>query len=379
MKLAISERDKFLLCLVGSILVVFLVYYFGFRNINDKINTVENEINSLQIKYNDLREKANNAEQYKEDTQKYKLIFDSGLAAYDSGFSQKATLIFTTELEAELDVWLKTVSMSDAVLLYTFGNVTSSNPSLSGTKVYSTDMQGYKKTTTYSYECGYDTFKDMLAYVLDYDTVYTIDAVSCSYDEENELMSGNITISQYAVTGSDRKYYESDITSIDTGTENLFVSGTNPNRVIESEDDFGLMTNYDIALSLSSESSDLSSVVLGRRGYSSSQVSANENGNVPVTINIAGENGDYTISYSVGDAQYPDDEKASMDLTFNPGRSLDLMVFSSVRESADDTAGAAVTINNESDMTFNIKVVNDDSQRPRFNVENVNGAVKYYR
>ena len=219
----------------------------------------------------------------------------------------------------------------------------------------------------------------MLAYVLDYDTVYTIDAVSCSYDEENELMSGNITISQYAVTGSDREYYESDISSIDTGTENLFVSGTNPNRVIESEDDFGLMTNYDIALSLSSESSDLSSVVLGRRGYSSSQVSANENGNVPVTINIAGENGDYTISYSVGDAQYPDDEKAVMDLTFNPGRSLDLMVFSSVRESADDTAGAAVTINNESDMTLNIKVVNDDSQRPRFNVENVNGAVKYYR
>ncbi len=379
MKLAISERDKFLLCLVGSILVVFLVYYFGFRNINDKINTVENEINSLQIKYNDLREKANNAEQYKEDTQKYKLIFDSGLAAYDSGFSQKATLIFTTELEAELDVWLKTVSMSDAVLLYTFGNVTSSNPSLSGTKVYSTDMQGYKKTTTYSYECGYDTFKDMLAYVLDYDTVYTVDAVSCSYDEENELMSGNITISQYAVTGSDRKYYESDITSIDTGTENLFVSETNPNRVIESEDDFGFMTNYDIALSLSSEGSDLSSVVLGRRGYSSLQASANENGNVPVTINIAGENGDYTISYSVGDAQYPDDEKAAMDLTFNPGRSLDLMVFSSVRESADDMAGAAVTINNESDMTLNIKVVNDDSQRPRFNVENVNGAVKYYR
>ena len=65
------------------------------------------------------------------------------------------------------------------------------------------------------------------------------------------------------------------------------------------------MTNYDIALSLSSESSDLSSVVLGRRGYSSSQVSANTNDNVPVVINLAGENGEYTISYSVGDKQYP--------------------------------------------------------------------------
>lgn len=379
MKLAISERDKFLLCLVGSILVIFLAYYFGFRNFTDKTNELESEINTLQVKYDDLKDKADNAAQYKEDTEKYNLIFDGGLAVYDSGFSQKATLIFTTELEAELGVWLRTVNMPDAALVYTFGNVTSSNPSSSGAKVYNTDMQGYKKTVTYSYECDYDTFKDMLAYILDYDTVYTIDSVSCSYNEEDELMSGNITISQYAVTGSDREYYESDIDSINLGTDNLFVSETNPNRVIEAVDEFGLMTNYDIALSLSSEGSDLSSVVLGRRGYTSSQVSANTNDNVPVVINIAGENGEYTISYSVGDEQYPNSDRQSFDLSFNPGRSLDLMVFSSARESDDDKAGAGVTINNESDMTLNIKVVNDDSANPRFNVESANGAVRYYR
>ena len=192
-------------------------------------------------------------------------------------------------------------------------------------------------------------------------------------------MSGNITISQYAITGSDRDYYESDIDSIDLGTENLFVSESNPGHVIEAADEFGLMTNYDIALSLSSESSDLSSVVLGRRGYSSSQVSANTNDNVPVVINLSGENGEYTISYSVGDKQYPAADKTLVDLSFNPGRSLDLMVFSSERESDNDKSGASVTINNESDMTLNIKVVNDDSSNPRFNVESVNGAVRYYR
>ena len=270
--------------------------------------------------------------------------------------------MFTTELEAQLGVWVRTVSMPDAALVYTFGNVVSSNPSANGAKVYSTDMKGYKKTVTYSYECDYDTFKELLAYILDYDTIYTIDTVSCSYNEDDELMSGNITISQYAIT-----------------TENLFVSESNPNRVIEAADEFGLMTNYDIALSLSSESSDLSSVVLGRRGYSSSQVSANTNNNVPVVINLAGENGEYTISYSVGDKQYPAADKTLVDLSFNPGRSLDLMVFSSERESDNDKSGASVTINNESDMTLNIKVVNDDSSSPRFNVESVNGAVRYYR
>ncbi len=379
MKLGISERDKFLLCLLGSVLVVFLAYYFGFRNYTDKTEALETEINSLKVKYDDLRDKANNAQKYKDDTENYNILFDSGLSLYDSGFSQKATLMFTTELENELDVWLRTVSMPDAALIYTFGNVTSSNPSASGASVYSTDMQGYRKTVTYSYECDYDTFKDLLAYILDYDTVYTIDSVSCSYNEEEELMSGNITISQYAITGSDREYYESEIDSIDLGTKNLFVSETNPNRVIESADDFGVMTNYDIALSLSSEGSDLSSVVLGRRGYSSSQVSANTNDNVPVVINISGESGEYTISYSVGDEQYPSPEQTLLDLSFNPGRSLDLIVFSCERESDDDMSGASVTINNESDMTLNIKVVNDDSARPRFNVESVNGAVKYYR
>ena len=159
MKLAISERDKFLLCLVGSLLLVFLAYYFGFRNFSDKTSALESEISTLQVKYNDLKDKSDNIPKYKQDTENYNRIFEGGLAGYDSGFSQKATLMFTTELEAQLSVWVRTVSMPDAALVYTFGNVVSSNPSANGAKVYSTDMKGYKKTVTYSYECDYDTFK----------------------------------------------------------------------------------------------------------------------------------------------------------------------------------------------------------------------------
>lgn len=382
MKLAISELDKLLLCLVGSALLVFLAWYFGFRNLNDKTAALESEISTLQVKYDDLSAKKSNAKKYAQDTEGYDLLCDAWLSRFDSGFSQKATLIFTSNLEAELGVWMRTVNMPDAALIYTFGQIQSSNPSSTGSTVYNTDMKGYKKTVTYSYECDYDTFKDMLAYILDYDTIYTIDSVTCSYNEEDELMTGNITISQYAITGSDREYYEPEIDSIDLGTENLFVSETNPSRVVEAADEFGLMTNYDIALSLSSESSDLSSVVLGRRGLTSSQVSANTNDNVPVVIDIGGENGEYTLSYSVGENTYPGDtaafSKGTLE-TFNPGRSMDLIVFSSKRDSDADNAGASVTINNNSDMTLNIKVINDDTSNPRFNIESANGSIKFYR
>lgn len=89
MKLAISERDKFLLCLVGSLLLVFLAYYFGFRNFSDKTSALESEISTLQVKYNDLKDKSDNIPKYKQDTENYNRIFEGGLAGYDSGFSSE--------------------------------------------------------------------------------------------------------------------------------------------------------------------------------------------------------------------------------------------------------------------------------------------------
>ena len=58
---------------------------------------------------------------------------------------------------------------------------------------------------------------------------------------------------------------------------------------------------------------------------------------------------------------------------------MDLIVFSSKRDSDADNAGAWVTINNNSDMTLNIKVINDDTSNPRFNIESANGSIKFYR
>lgn len=102
MKLAISERDKLLLCLVGSVLLVFLAWYFGFRNLNDKTAALESEISTLQVKYDDLSAKKSNAKKYAQDTEGYDLLCDAWLSRFDSGFSQKATLILQAILKLSL-------------------------------------------------------------------------------------------------------------------------------------------------------------------------------------------------------------------------------------------------------------------------------------
>lgn len=377
MKMAISDRDKTLLCVVGCIIMIALAWYFGFSRLSKATEELQTEISALQTKYNDLKAKAADEEWYIRKTEEDNAFFEEALEDYAAGFSQKATLIFTSEMEAELDLWIRTVSLTKAENIFSFGNVTSSNPSSSGKKVYNTDMMGYKKSTTYAYECSYEEFKTMLAYILDYETRYTVDMVSCSYDAEEDIVSGTFVVSQYAVTGGGREYEEPEINTVPTGTENLFLSSTYNLGADNGEGSEGsIINNYDLALTLSSQASDLSAVVLGRRGIVSSQRSVNENAMTDVVIVVEGSDGLYTLSYAVGGEIYPSAEEG---VSFNPGQSFDLIVYSSPRTDGNDRAGARVSIINNSDMTLNVRVLNDDESDPRFQLGDCSGSVNVSR
>lgn len=377
MKMAISDRDKTLLCVVGCIVMIALAWYFGFSRLTRATEELQTEISSLQTKYNDLKAKAADEEWYIRKTEEDNAFFEEALKDYDAGFSQKATLIFTSEMEAELDLWIRTVSLTEAENIFTFGTITSSNPSSGGKRVYDTDMMGYKKSTTYAYECSYEEFKTMLAYILDYETRYTVDMVSCSYDAEEDVVSGTFMVSQYAVTGGGREYTEPEINTVPTGTENLFLSSTYNLGEDDGEGSAGnIINNYDLALTLSSQASDLSAVVLGRRGIVSSQRSVNENGTADVVIVVEGSDGLYTLSYAVDGEIYPSAEEG---VSFNPGQSFDLIVYSSPRADENDRAGARVSIINNSDMTLNIRVLNDDENDPRFRLGDYTGSVNVSR
>lgn len=374
----ISSNDKLMLSVLVCVLIIVAAYYFGYRNFQNMTVTVTAEKNALATKYSELNEIKNNVAKYNRETREYNDFFNEALSYYDSGYSQKASLIFTAKAEAELDVWVRSVAMPEAEAIYAFGKKTSTNPNRAGEKVYETDMMGYEKEMTYGYECGYDEVKQFLDYIATYDTKYMVKNFTMSYDETKKMASGTVTLVQYIITGADRPYYEPEIDSIQTGTPNLFVSETNPNSVASADDVLNMMTGYDVAISLSSKASDLSSVVVGRRGYVSSQISENSNDTVSVVITVNGSKGEYTVSYAIGEKKYPE-KNYEEGVIFNPGRSLDLLVFSSERENDQDLAGANVSIINNSDKMINVKVINDDKSSPRFRIEKTEGNVRFYQ
>lgn len=374
-KLSISARDATLLCLVFAILVVFLSYQYGWKMFNEKTDAVNEEIKALQVKYDDLYDKFLHIKEYEEkivaNNDNYGIIINH----FDTGFSQKESLLFSTQMEEDLDVWFSTVGLTEGTPMYRFGAVTSTNPVKSGQNVYNTDMMGYSKTTTYSYRCSYDSFKDMVDYILSHETKYKVDGISASYSAEDDIVSGAFSYTQYAITGSERVHEVEDIEGIDIGTENLFASSTFVTEDVSTAGSANsILTNYDLAITLSASTSDLSSVVVGRRAIASSQVKNNSNDFAYVNVKITGEDGTYYINYEVAGNKYPA-TNFSKGMSFNPGKTLDLIVFSSPRKDEEDKAGAYVSIVNNTDLTLNIKVMDDDTDLPRFNLRTSEGKI----
>ncbi len=378
MKLSISERDKTLLCVVGCLIVVFLSWFYGFRSLTAKTDALNSEIASLQAKYNDLDEKSKHKKEYEDEAVVFNAYFDEALKGYATGTSTKDTLIFASEMEANTGVWAKAVLLAEEEVIHTFGQITSTNPDKSGT-VYDTDLKGLKSTTTYAYECSYDELKVVLDYFENYETKYTIDSISMSYNKEDELVAGSLVVSQYIITGEDRVFEEQKIENIPTGTENIFQSSTfNPSATDAADKGNSALTDYDLALTLNAESADMDSVVINRKGMVSSQIMANYNGVANILLTIEGEKGSYTMSYSIGEKKYPATNYEE-GKSFNPGESLDLIVYSCERIDDKDLAGAKLKVENYSDLTLNIRIVNDDEKAPRFELGDTEGSVELYR
>ena len=378
--LKISEKDKKLLLILLAFTILACAYYFGYKNLTDLTQKYDQETSILKKKQIDLAQKNSNREKYVADTKNdqntYSIIFSN----YSNGTSQDASLAFINKLEMITGSWIKSATLSDPSMIYTFGNVNSSNPSTSGTKVYSSDMQGYKTTLTLTYEAKYDQWKNLIKYVNNYYSKNSIDSVAMSYNAVTGLVSGTMTLSTYAITGSQRPFTAPKIDS-PTGTNNIFSSNVFDSNKADFIDENGeyILSDYDYFILLNSATSDVDSCIIGKKNDTSKEsiISENNNGTEGVTVRVAGSAGNYTIQYKLGNITYPA-TNYNNGISFTPGNTLDLLIMSSSRVSDADKNTIKLNIVNDSDMTLNVKVCNDDTKDPRVKYEGKTGSVNIY-
>lgn len=378
MNLKVSERDLKLIFLVLMIAIVAGAW-IGHSKLVETNEKTEMEVAALQEKYNDLKVKYNDRDRYEKDTAKLLKVYTGIMDRYGNGLDQEHIIMLLKAAEIETGVWIKSANLAGVSSIYTFGNVTSTNPSRPGEKVYVSDNIGVNSVLTVNYEGTYDQMKDFINFINTHDSKNLIGNMTFAYSDANELVTGSLQLTTYGIAGSEREYQELVLKSVAVGTENIFDSETFVDNTVEGDYGQKIMTDYDLFLMLHSEDTDVDSVAIGQKDDidGSKTVTANSNVQEDVSIRITGTGGNYKISYKIGNTTYPEDGYAE-GTEFVCGDTLDLLVISSGRLDDNDRAGAKLLVINNSDLVLNYKVVNDDTEKPRFNLGKVTGQVVGY-
>lgn len=221
--LKVSERDKKLLIVVMAILIMALAYFFGYSNLSAQVDELSTKKTSLETTKRDLKEKNDNKQKYINDTDKLSKACTVLIDKYDSTTSQPNAIEFFNKTEDVTGVWVKSLSLSPATVLYKFGQIASSN--VNGTSSYSSNLVGYKSSINISYEGDYSQWKNFVKYINTYASKSTIDSLTATYNDSTGVVSGTASISLYAIQGGDRKATEPKF-DVKTGTDNIF-SGSN--------------------------------------------------------------------------------------------------------------------------------------------------------
>ena len=379
----ISDRDVKLLYVVLSIAIIACAYFFGFRKLTAANEALDKEISELKTRHTTLTTMKANAKKYSDDTVVYNDNYDKIIEKFDTGYSQEYSILFIKELEDKLDVWLSQAGLAQTDNVYTFGQIQSTNPSSeAGSSVYSSDYKGYKTVLTLTYQASYDDFKSLIEYINNYKYKCTIDSMSMSYNSESDVVSGSLVVSQYAITGKDRPFNNVNINGILSGTGNIFASEIfGGGEIADNINGDKIMSDYDyyIALQAANENSSVSGITVNPRGdlTGAKAIFSEANERQEFYLRFFEEDGVYYAQYSVGEQQFPatEFEKGSM---FLPGEYLSFMVLSSQREGDDDMVAVDATIVNDTDMTLNIKIANEDKGNPRFVVKSTSGDVVIY-
>lgn len=376
----ITDRDKKILYIFCSLLLVFCAYYFGYNRLNDTNLKLDSEISKLDTEYSALKVMSANEKDYAQKTETYTTEYDSLLASYDSGYSQEYSIMFLKEIEDHTGVWVKQTSFTETKEIYGFGEVKSSNPSISGQQVYSTDHMGYQTTLSLTYESSYANLIQLIDYINTYRYKCTIDFVTMSYNADSDTVTGDLVLSQYAIVGTDRPFTGAYISDLLNGTDNIFHSSVFSGGVSSDvTDGNNILSDYDYYVTLQPSTSDVDALVIGAKDDSQGEqtLSTNSNSFEDVTIRVTGTNGTYAIQYQIGNLTYPA-QNYDGGHEFLPGEMLSFLVISAPRTGVEDLSGAHVKLINETDMALYVKIVNEDTDSPRFVIDDKQGDITIY-
>lgn len=383
MKLTLNEKDKKLLLVLIIVAIIFLPYFFIIQPLMDKNTRIEAEIKELQGQKSYLEELTLSQDVYGEASKEIAVLEQELLSRFPSDIPQEAGILFINNTEKTIPIRLHQVTFGDDVaaqitssadaaqidaIEQQTGDVTNDEviEEVTETVAISGDLAGKSTETQFSFEAGYKEYKDFLNYILNYNDRMVITDMTATFGMDG--VSGSFTLKQYAISGENRppvKFLEPNLMH---GTTNVFLQaagmGSEEGEEVQEQADFFLM--------LSQPDADIDALIFGKSDDATEETYfySGQNAMQETMITFEGKDGQYVANYYIGEEPYSEEG-----ISFAKNGSIKFEVLSSPRASDKDKVGTKLNIVNNTDVTLNVEILDDDKENPRVSVLEKTGVI----
>ena len=226
-----SDRDKKLLVYLGALMILAAAYFLVGRPYLDKTEQLSNEKTQLQIELANKREAFEKQDEYRSGIENANNRIQEIIDKFPADNTDEKSIMFASHAEADIPIWFSQMSFATETQTLVNGEEVQSASDVEQEQLEENvavaegeeippeeeggvrgetkesavgDLIGRDTELGLSYQVEYKDLKKFLEYIRDYKDRLVIKDITLNYSEYSDLVSGNVTLSQYAIVGEGR-------------------------------------------------------------------------------------------------------------------------------------------------------------------------------
>lgn len=382
----ISNKEKYLLGGLVSVLILAGYYQLVYIKQSEKLSTLSSEKSQVESKYNSVMKKINELDKRKEellstnnsiyiksknlypDIIQEKTILEIDKMLRDANV--RANLLFDSINVKPIDGLVKTANKVEESALQPYVNEYVGNDSKS-----SDDTQNPKESSglnveqmkvTLSYFGTYEELTEFIKNIEKNDKKIVVSNISITSGEKGSNLTGKIVLYFFSVPKVDKEddsYFEYTVNGV-IGKGNPFSGSSTASKSVVN-------TNiYDFILITKPSKSDLSTVSMKYVKGNGLDTAIYADGEDVKDLEVVfyEENGKYYYKYKTDRESYPKNYNSDR-VAFTPlGDNIVISAVSTIRIDENDKSGVRLKVINNTNKIVDVNIKGDDESRPRVTV-----------
>lgn len=226
MKFKMSEKDKKLLMVVGSILLLFCSYLFIYKTNVNKANEINESNALLDTKVQELEVLKAKEPSFKATIEQNNQLMKQYLEKIPSDNTYEKSIMTVVDMERATQSEIKTVGINLNNTFYdaaaSTNAVTDGNEEGKKPETFNKKLTVYNTKLSLSYSLSFDGVKTLVDFINNYENYMTLDNISASFDPSTGLLSGSLAINLFSMNDSEKQYEAPVITDVNMGLDKLF-------------------------------------------------------------------------------------------------------------------------------------------------------------